>query len=196
MIRVAIFVSGEGTNMEQLIRYFQGHERVSIVLVISNKAEANALNRARNLEVEALYAGKNAFADGQVLRLLRSHQIDFIILAGFLLLVPDAIIKAFKDRIINLHPALLPRHGGKGMYGMHVHESVVSSGDLKTGITIHLVNERFDEGKIISQFEVPVLPGETPHDVMQKVRVLEHKHLAPEIEKMLMTYKDTIHSES
>jgi phosphoribosylglycinamide formyltransferase-1 len=172
--------------MEQLIRYFHGHEKISVVLVISNKADANALNRAQRLGVEARYAAKKEFTNGEILKLLQSHKIDFIILAGFLLLVPISIIHAYPDRIINLHPALLPKHGGKGMYGMHVHEAVVRAGDKKSGITIHLVNEHFDEGKIIAQHEVNVSPGDAPSDVMHKVRELEHKYLAPEIEKVLV----------
>jgi phosphoribosylglycinamide formyltransferase-1 len=185
MVQLAIFVSGEGTNMENLIRHFRDNRHVEVSLVISNRADANALNRARRLGVEAIHIGKSGFSDGQVMKLLAAYKINCIVLAGFLLLVPEPIIRVFPGRIINLHPALLPRHGGKGMYGMKVHQSVVDSGDAKTGITIHYVNERFDEGKIIAQFETPVLPGESAEDVMKKVRALEQEHFAPEIEKAL-----------
>lgn len=187
MVKLAIFVSGEGTNMESLIRYFRNNRHVAVSLVISNRADANALNRARGLGVDAVHIGKSGFSDGRVLNLLSEYKINCIVLAGFLLLVPEPVIRAFPGRIINLHPALLPRHGGKGMYGMKVHQSVVEAGDSKTGITIHYVNEHFDEGKIIAQVETPVLPGEHAADVMRKVRALEQEHLAPEIEKVLKT---------
>lgn len=175
--KVAILASGNGTNAENIIRYFQNDERVRIELVLANRENAYVLERARNLNVPSVYMPKREWEDGEsVLSLLRDREIDFIVLAGFLARVPDCILQAFPDKIINIHPSLLPKFGGKGMYGDRVHEAVVAAGEKESGITIHYLNERFDEGEIIVQYRCPVLPEDTAEDVAKKVHALEYEY--------------------
>lgn len=175
--KVAILASGNGTNAENIIRYFRNDERVRIELVLANRENAYVLERARNLNVPSVYMPKREWEDGEsVLSLLRDREIDFIVLAGFLARVPDCILQAFPDKIINIHPSLLPKFGGKGMYGDRVHEAVVAAGEKESGITIHYLNERFDEGEIIVQYRCPVLPEDTAEDVAKKVHALEYEY--------------------
>jgi phosphoribosylglycinamide formyltransferase-1 len=146
-IRLAIFASGNGSNAEQIAHYFEDIEEVEIVRIYSNKSEAYVLERAKNLQIPSMvFSGKELRESDQVLQQLQADKTDYIILAGFLLLIPEYLIQAFPNRIINIHPALLPDYGGKGMYGMNVHKAVKASGDRQTGITIHFVNEHYDEG--------------------------------------------------
>ena len=171
---IAIFASGNGTNAENIIRYFQNSELVNVELVLANKETAFVLERARSLNVPFAYMGKAEWTEGTaVLSLLEDRKIDFIVLAGFLARVPDCILHAYPNKIINIHPSLLPRFGGKGMYGDRVHEAVVAAGEAETGITIHYLNERFDEGEIVVQYKCPVLPQDTAADVAKKVHALE-----------------------
>lgn len=175
--KVAILASGNGTNAENIIRYFRNDEKVHIELVLANRENAYVLERARNLNVPSVYMPKSEWEDGEsVLSLLRDREIDFIVLAGFLARVPDCILQAFPDKIINIHPSLLPKFGGKGMYGDRVHEAVVAAGEKESGITIHYLNERFDEGEIIVQYRCPVLPEDTAEDVAKKVHALEYEY--------------------
>lgn len=175
--KVAILASGNGTNAENIIRYFRNDERVHIELVLTNRENAYVLERARNLNVPSVYMPKREWEDGEsVLSLLKDREIDFIVLAGFLARVPDCILQAFPDKIINIHPSLLPKFGGKGMYGDRVHEAVVAAGEKESGITIHYLNERFDEGEIIVQYRCPVLPEDTAEDVAKKVHALEYEY--------------------
>ena len=184
-INIAIFVSGSGTNCENLIRYFADSERVCCALVVSNKPDAFALVRAQNLGVATAVAPKAQLNDADfMMPLLREHHIDFIVLAGFLPLVPDFLIEAFPRRIVNIHPALLPRHGGKGMWGHHVHEAVKAAGDTETGITIHYVTPVCDGGEIIAQFSTPLSPEDTPETIADKVHVLEMKHFPEVLERL------------
>ena len=179
-VNIAIFVSGSGTNCENLIRYFEGSDRVICALVVSNKADALALERATRLGVPTAVTPKAQLNDPQVmLPLLREHAIDFIVLAGFLPLVPDFLIDAYPRRIVNIHPALRPRHGGKGLWGHHVHEAVKAAGDTETGITIHYVSPVCDGGEIIAQFSTPVSPDDTPDTIAEKVHFLEMEHFPP-----------------
>ena len=190
MTNIAIFVSGSGTNCENIIRYFQGSATVATPLVVSNRADAGALERARRLNVPATVITKKPFADEQhVLSVLKEYDIDVIVLAGFLLMAPDYLIEAYKGRIINLHPALLPKFGGRGMYGHHVHEAVKAAGETETGMTVHHVTNVCDGGEIIAQFKCPVSPDDTPDDIADKEHVLEMQHFPQVIEQFVNSLK-------
>lgn len=184
-MNIAIFVSGSGTNCENIIRYFQGSESVGTALVVSNRADAYALERAKRLGVPAAIVPKAQLNDPDIiLPLLQEFRIDFIVLAGFLPLIPDFLIDAFPRRIVNIHPALLPKHGGKGMWGHHVHEAVKAAGDTETGITVHYVSPVCDGGEIIAQFSTPVSPDDTPDTIADKVHVLEMAHFPQVLEQV------------
>jgi phosphoribosylglycinamide formyltransferase-1 len=178
MRRIAILASGTGSNAEHIMRHAAAEDGLEVCIVLSNRSAAPVLEKARNLGVRAEAFTKEQWADGEVLQRLRDAGTDFIVLAGFLLLVPPALIDAFPDRIINIHPALLPRHGGKGMYGMHVHRAVKEAGDTETGITIHLVNGEYDKGRVLFQASCPVLHSDTPEDIAARVQQLEHRYFA------------------
>ena len=185
-INIAIFVSGGGTNCENLIKYFSGSERVNCALVVSNKADAYALVRAENLGVKTAVVPKAQLNDaGVMMPLLREHAIDFIVLAGFLPLVPDFLIDAFPRRIVNLHPALLPKFGGKGMWGHHVHEAVKAAGETETGMTVHWVTPVCDGGEIIAQYRTPLSPDDTADDIAEKEHVLEMAYFPKVVEQVL-----------
>lgn len=183
---IAIFASGSGTNAENIIRHFQGNKDVNVALVVSNKSDAYVLVRAANLHVPSLTLTREEFARGEELaRLMKERGIDFIVLAGFLLRVPEALIEAYPGRIVNIHPALLPKYGGKGMYGDRVHRAVVEAGERESGITIHLIDEQYDRGTTVFQAKCPVLPGDTPDDVARKVHALEYAHYPEVIGQLL-----------
>jgi len=185
-INIAIFVSGGGTNCENLIKYFSGSERVNCALVVSNKADAYALVRAENLGVKTAVVSKAQLNDaGVMMPLLREHAIDFIVLAGFLPLVPDFLIDAFPRRIVNLHPALLPKFGGKGMWGHHVHEAVKAAGETETGMTVHWVTPVCDGGEIIAQYRTSLSPDDTADDIAEKEHVLEMTYFPKVVEQVL-----------
>ena len=186
MKNIAIFASGSGSNAENLIRYFSAHPQGTVRLVLSNKAEAGAIERAARLGVESMVFDRDTFYNSeQVLARLRQERIDFVVLAGFLWLVPDYLIAAYPDRIVNIHPALLPKYGGKGMYGDRVHEAVIASGEKESGITIHYTNEHYDEGGIICQQKCPVLPGDTPEELAQRIHRLEYEYYPKVIEELV-----------
>lgn len=186
MTNVAIFVSGNGTNCVNIIRYFQSSEDVCIRLVVSNRANAYALVRAKGLKVPTQVVSKTEFAREEiVMPLLQEYNIQFIVLAGFLLMIPDFLIRAYEQRIINIHPALLPKHGGKGMWGHHVHEAVKAAGDKESGMTVHYVTNECDGGQIIAQFSFPVAPDDTPDDIAQKEHTLEMTHFPQVIEQVI-----------
>ena len=183
---IAIFASGSGSNAENIFRYFQGNDAVSIRLIIANKSDAYVLQRAENLGVPSLVFLNPEWKTAEnILPELRKHGIDFIILAGFLLCIPDALLYAYPNKIINIHPALLPKYGGKGMYGDRVHQAVVAAGETESGITIHYINEEYDEGEMIAQFKCPVNPEDTYEDVASKVHALEYEHFPKVIEKVV-----------
>ena len=187
-INIAIFVSGGGTNCENLIRYFSGHKRVCCALVVSNRADAFALTRAERLGIPTAIVTKSELQEpDNVLPLLEKYGVSFIVLAGFLPLIPDYLIDAFPRQIINLHPALLPRHGGKGMWGHHVHEAVKADGDTETGMTVHYVTPVCDGGEIIAQFSVSLLPTDTVDDIAEKEHRLEMEHFPQVVEQVLMS---------
>ncbi|MBP5217842.1 MAG: phosphoribosylglycinamide formyltransferase [Bacteroidales bacterium] len=186
MVNIAIFVSGGGTNCENIIRYFEGSEKVRIVLVVSNKANAGAIARAQRLGVPSVVVPKVRFNDEEViLPLLKEYSVDFIVLAGFLLVVPDFLIDEFDHRMVNLHPALLPKFGGMGMYGHHVHEAVKAAGEKETGMTVHWVSRDVDGGEIIAQFRTPIEPDDSPEDIAAKEHILEMEHFPQVIEGII-----------
>ena len=184
--RVAIFVSGTGTNCENIIRYFAGSEVVNIALVVSNKSDAPALEKARRLGVPTEVVSKSQLSDSSfVLPLLRERDIHFIVLAGFLLMIPDYLIAAYPRRIINLHPSLLPKFGGKGMYGHRVHEAVKAAGETETGMTVHYVTGECDGGEIIAQYKTAISPEDTPEDIAAKENLLEMRYYPLVIKQVL-----------
>ena len=184
--RVAIFVSGTGTNCENIIRYFAGSEVVNIALVVSNKADAPALEKARRLGVPTEVVSKSQLSDSSfMLSLLRECDIHFIVLAGFLLMIPDYLIAAYPRRIINLHPSLLPKFGGKGMYGHRVHEAVKAAGETETGMTVHYVTGECDGGEIIAQYKTAISPEDTREDIAAKENLLEMRYYPLVIKQVL-----------
>ncbi|MEF2598933.1 MAG: phosphoribosylglycinamide formyltransferase [Bacteroidales bacterium] len=188
MIELAVFVSGGGTNCENIIRYFSGSDRVHVALVIANKPGIPALEKADRLGVPTRVLPKaDLNREDVLLPLMREYSIDFIVLAGFLLVIPDFLIREYDHRMINLHPALLPKFGGMGMYGHHVHEAVKASGEAETGMTVHWVSGKVDGGEIIAQFRTSISPDDTPDDIAAKEHVLEMEHFPQVIEKVLAT---------
>ncbi|MFD2202117.1 phosphoribosylglycinamide formyltransferase [Shivajiella indica] len=185
MKKIAILASGSGSNAEEIIKYFQHSKKGKVILIGSNKKDAYVLERAKKFNVPSFTFNKTEMEAGNLSRKLLEEGVDFVVLAGFLLKIPDDLIHAFSNRIINIHPALLPKYGGKGMYGMKVHEAVKTSGDKESGITIHLVNEQYDEGKIIFQAAVQIEPSDSPEDIAQKVHQLEYKYFPNVIESLL-----------
>lgn len=184
--RIVIFASGSGTNAENIIKYFQLTELAEVVLVLSNKKDAKVLERAKKLNVDCMaFTREELTSEKGVLKRLKNIQPDLIVLAGFLLKFPESIIAEYPNKIINIHPALLPKYGGKGMYGSAVHQAVVKNKDHKTGISIHYVNENYDEGTIIFQKTVPVSKSDTPETVASKVHKLEYEWFPRIIEDLL-----------
>jgi len=182
-LKIALFASGSGSNAENIINYFSDSKKFTFPLIISNKKDAYVHERAQKLHVPSYTFTKEDFVSGQpILDFLKEHNIDCIVLAGFLLKIPEALIEAFPNKIINIHPALLPKYGGKGMYGHHVHEAVAASGDTESGITIHYVNAQYDEGNIIFQAKCPVLPTDSPDIIAEKVHALEYEFFPKVIE--------------
>ncbi len=178
--------SGSGSNVENIARYFQKEGTIAIAAVLTNKRDAYVIDRCNKLDISALYFNRNAYSQSDlVLNLLKEIDPHLIVLAGFLWKIPDKIVHAFEGKIINIHPALLPKYGGKGMFGRHVHEKVKENGDSKSGITIHYVNENYDEGNIIFQESVALEDSDTVDEIAQKVHRLEYKHYPKIIEKLL-----------
>lgn len=184
--RLAIFASGAGSNAQKIIDHFRNHASVKVALIVSNKPGAGVLSIAENEGIPALLIDKEKFFSGDAyVPELREKNISFIVLAGFLWKIPFTLIKAFPNRIINIHPALLPKYGGKGMYGHFVHEAVIAAGDKESGITIHYVDEMYDHGKVIFQEKCVIVPDETPETLAQKIHDLEHKYFPAVIEELL-----------
>ena len=185
-INIAIFVSGSGTNCENLIRYFTDSPRVNCALVVSNKADAFALERAKRLNVPTAVTPKAQLNDMLYMRqLLQDYRIDFIVLAGFLPIVPDFLINDYPQRIINLHPALLPKFGGKGMWGHHVHEAVKAAGETETGMTVHYVTPVCDGGEPIAQFRTALSPDDSVDDIAAKEHELEMKYFPQVVDDVI-----------
>lgn len=185
MINLAIFVSGGGSNCENIIRYFKDSDKVNVALVVANKAGIPALEKAERLGVPTRVLSKaDLNREDVALPLMKEYSIDFIVLAGFLLVIPDFLIREYDRRIINLHPALLPKFGGMGMYGHRVHEAVKAAGETETGMTVHWVSGKVDGGEIIAQFRTPISPDDTPDDIAAKEHVLEMEHFPQVIEAL------------
>ena len=185
MINLAVFASGGGTNCENIIRYFKGSDKVHVALVVANKAGIPALEKAERLGVPTCVLSKaDLNREDVALPLMKEYSIDFIVLAGFLLVIPDFMIREYDRRIINLHPALLPKFGGMGMYGHRVHEAVKAAGETETGMTVHWVSGKVDGGEIIAQFRTPISPDDTPDDIAAKEHVLEMEHFPQVIEAL------------
>lgn len=186
MKRIAIFASGSGSNAQRITEYFEGSQEAEVSLILTNNPNAGVIARARKLNIPVLVFNKKIFYNtNKIVRLLKDHQTDLVVLAGFMMLIPEEMVKAFPDRIVNIHPALLPKYGGKGMYGHFVHEAVVAAGEKESGITIHYVNENYDEGAIIFQATCEVEPNDTPADVAAKIQKLEHKHFPVIVHQIL-----------
>lgn len=186
MKNVAIFASGSGTNAENIARYFSKSETVKVAVVLSNNKNVGVHARVNNLGIPSFVFSRDEFVEGTpILAKLAEYQIDLIVLAGFMNKISDTLLTAYPGKIINIHPALLPKHGGKGMYGMHVHEAVVAAGEKESGITIHYINENYDEGDIIFQAKCEVLPADTPEEVATKVHALEYAHYPHVIDDLL-----------
>ncbi|WNH14121.1 phosphoribosylglycinamide formyltransferase [Thalassobellus suaedae] len=186
MKRIVIFASGSGTNAENLIKFFHNTEDASVVQVLTNNPHAKVLDRCKTLHVSALSFNKIAFTKtDDVLNILKASQPDLIVLAGFLWKFPENILNAFPNKVVNVHPALLPKYGGKGMYGMHVHKAIVDNNEVETGITIHYVNEHYDEGAIIFQATCEVNTNDTAETVAAKIHELEMEHFPKVVEKLL-----------
>jgi len=180
---IAVFASGTGSNADKICAYYHLHPTIKVGLVVTNRASAGVLQVASKYNIECVYIPKKDWTEPfNVLPVLSEYGITHIVLAGFLLLIPPYLVQAFEGRIINIHPALLPRHGGEGMYGSYVHQSVKISGDRVSGITIHEVNEHYDEGKIVFQKEVPIDDEDSPNDIARKVLDLEHTYYPKVIE--------------
>lgn len=185
MINLAIFVSGGGSNCENIIRYFKDSDKVNVALVVANKTGIPALEKAERLGVPTRVLPKaDLNREDVALPLMKEYSIDFIVLAGFLLVIPDFLIREYDRRIINLHPALLPKFGGMGMYGHHVHEAVKAAGETETGMTVHWVSGKVDSGGIIAQFRTPISPDDTPDDIAAKEHALEMEHFPQVIEAL------------
>jgi phosphoribosylglycinamide formyltransferase-1 len=185
MIRIAIFASGNGTNAENIIKYFDKSTYARVVLVLSNNKNAKVLKRANTLHISTVCFDKHDFLTSNAVGSLLKDQADFIVLAGFLWRIPPDIIEIFPNKIINIHPALLPKYGGKGMYGSRVHEAVKENNEVQTGISIHYVNEKYDEGALIFQQTVPVSSNDTALIIAQKVHQLEYVHFPKVIEETI-----------
>ena len=193
MDRIAIFASGSGTNAERIVSYFQKHPSIEVGLILSNRHDAFVLERAKKLGIpSAVFGRQQLYETDFVLNILKENNITFIVLAGFLWLVPQNLLTAYSGRILNIHPALLPNYGGKGMYGMKVHEAVISSGDKESGITIHNVNERYDAGDIVFQARCPVLPADTPESLASRIHALEYEHYPKIIEQQLTAHRSPL----
>ena len=186
MKNIAIFASGGGSNAQKIIDYFEGHKKIKISLVVSNKVDAKVLDIAQNANIDTFVVNRTYFYETeQFLQELKSKKIDLVVLAGFLWLIPIYMVKAFENRMINIHPSLLPKFGGKGMHGSHVHEAVKAAEETVSGITIHFVNENYDDGAYVFQTSCGITPDDSAADIAKKVLALEHEFFAPTIERVL-----------
>jgi phosphoribosylglycinamide formyltransferase-1 len=182
MIKITLFASGSGTNVENIIRYFSENKSIKVDSVIYNRKEAGVVQRANKLGIPCFYYPKSKLENGELLDFLQARAVDFIILAGFLLKIPSELIQAFPERILNIHPSLLPKYGGKGMYGAKVHEAVKQNQEKISGITIHLVNEVYDDGRILRQESVELNSDDNAEDIAKKIHTLEYAYFPETIE--------------
>ncbi len=183
---IAIFASGEGTNAQTIIDYFKSSQKIKIALVVSNKSTANVLNRAKNNNITTLIIDKHSFCEtNEVIDVLKKSNIDLIVLAGFLWMIPENLVKAFPNKIVNIHPALLPKYGGKGMYGINVHKAVLENKETETGVTIHYVNKNYDEGEFIFQKSVSIIECKSAEEIATKIHYLEMDNFPKVIEQLI-----------
>lgn len=188
-VRIAILASGRGSNADKICKYMSHVHDMDVNLIISNKVNAGVKLIAEENEVPFLHISNDDFKTGfEVLKALKAHDVDFIILAGFLRKIPESILDTYPDRMINIHPALLPNYGGKGMYGHHVHEAVIANRETESGISIHLVNKNYDEGRILFQAKCEIDANDTPEILAQKIHHLEHEHFPKVIEDYIRKY--------
>lgn len=188
--KIVIFASGTGTNAENIIKFFQKSPQARVVAVFSNKRSAKVLRKAHNLKIKALHFDWAALYDSnEVLHILEDINPDLIVLAGFMWIFPEDIIKDFPDKIINIHPALLPKYGGKGMYGMKVHQAIIENKEKESGISIHYVSEKYDEGEVIFQATIEISAADTPEVLAEKIHHLEYKHFPEVIQQLLENKK-------
>jgi len=185
MKSIIILASGSGSNAENIVRYFESHNNIQVTAIFSNKKDAMVLERASKLGISGYYFNKTAFLGGQIVELFKALNPDLIVLAGFLWKVPTDLVTTFENKIINIHPALLPKYGGKGMFGMNVHRAVKENAENETGISIHFVNENYDKGAMIFQAKTDVMDTDTPEQIAEKVHALEYAHFPQVIEKVL-----------
>ncbi len=190
MTRIAILASGSGTNAQRLIEHFAGHPSAEVALVCCDKPGAGVVARAWDLDVPCYLFNGADLKNSNVLRELQGQRIDLIVLAGFMRLIPAELVRAFPDRIINIHPSLLPKYGGKGMYGDHVHAAVIAAGETESGITIHMVNEEYDKGKVLFQTKCAVQPHDSVDTLAARIHAMEHEHYPRVVEQLLV---DTTH---
>lgn len=184
--RIAIFASGSGSNAQKILEHFRYHDQGEVVIILTNNPQSYVLQRADNFEIPShVFTRQEFYQTDEVIKLLKSMEVDLIVLAGFLWLVPASLLKGFPNQIINIHPALLPKYGGKGMYGDNVHKAVLANGETESGITIHFVNEHFDEGETIHQAKFKIEPGDTLDSIKLKGQQLEHQHFPKVIEGLL-----------
>lgn len=189
MKNIAILASGSGSNAQKIAEYFKGNEKVNVKLFLTNNENAGVIEKAHRLSIPCEIFNRAQYKSGEVLAKLKNEHIDYVILAGFLWLIPKEFIEAFPNKIINLHPALLPKYGGKGMYGHHVHEAVIENSEKESGITIHFVNAAYDEGAIIFQAKYKIDQHDSAIDIATKGQLLEHKHFPEVIEQVVMGWK-------
>jgi phosphoribosylglycinamide formyltransferase-1 len=193
MIKIAIFASGSGSNAERIVEFFSSNDEVEVTLILTNNPAAGVIERALRLNIPTLIFNKRLFSKtDKIVEILRSQQIDWVVLAGFLWLVPNNLTRAFENRMINIHPALLPKYGGKGMWGHHVHEAVVANQEKETGITIHYVNEKYDEGEVIFQAKCDVDESDSPNDVAKKIHQLEYQYFPEIIYQEILSAKNSV----
>lgn len=190
MIRMAVLASGSGSNAQRMIEHFHGNEAAEVVLIASDRPRARVVQRAWEANVPCLLFDHEQLKNGTVQRELQGQGIELVVLAGFLRLVPVEMVRAFPGRIINIHPALLPKYGGKGMYGHRVHETVIAAREKESGITVHYVNEQYDEGEHIAQFKCPVLSDDTPETLADRIHLLEHAHYPVTVEAIVRGLND------
>ncbi len=184
--KIAIFASGSGSNAQKIVEHFKENSTIEVSLILTNNPAAGVIERARTLHIPVVVFDKTTFTTtDKIVQLLQNQQIDLVVLAGFMMLVPKNLVEAFPNKIVNIHPALLPKFGGKGMYGHFVHEAVVAGKEKESGITIHFVNEKYDDGAVIFQAKCTVSPTDNPNDVAAKIQVLEHEYYPVVIEKLL-----------
>lgn len=190
-IKLSIFASGNGSNAMKIIDFFKDSNEIDVVLLVTNNKMAGILGKSKGKVEQAIISNEEAKDGNFLLGIMQSHQIDYIVLAGYLRRIPEVIIAAFPRQIINIHPALLPKYGGKGMYGMNVHRAVQQNKETESGISIHLVNEQYDKGQLIAQYKTAISINECAEEIQKKVMQLEHQYFAPTLADYIISQQNT-----